>query len=187
MRCILSWKQVWEGMMRFYVAFVMILTLVCACLAQEAKQQPQTQQPAMPTQFGDSAHPAPAGSSREAKLSAMFQEKIKTEWEAIKHKDKKAYGELLADDYEGVEVDGRGERTKIQAVNELLETNVFDYTLWGFKLIPAGTDDALVIYEVTMQFPLKSAVRFSRVYISELWENRAGQWKEVHYQETHVK
>jgi len=25
------------------------------------------------------------------------------------------------------------------------------------------------------------------VYISELWVKRAGQWKELHYQETRVK
>lgn len=106
---------------------------------------------------------------------------------SAQNKDRKAYGELLADDYQGVEVDGRGERNRIQAVNEVAETNVFNYTLFGFKLIPAGPDAALVIYEVTMQFPPKSVARYSRVYISELWIKRAGQWKEVHYQETHVK
>jgi hypothetical protein len=30
-------------------------------------------------------------------------------------------------------------------------------------------------------------VRYSRVYISEFWAKRGGQWKEVHYQETQVK
>jgi len=172
--------------MRSYVILVPVAGLVLSCLAQQAKQ-PQPQQPAMPGQFGATAHPAPAGTTPEAKLSAMFQEKIKAEWEAIKHKDKKAYGELLADDYQGVEVDGGGERTKIQAINELVEANVFDYSLWGFKLIPAGPDAALLIYEVTMTFPPKAQVRLSRVYISELWEKRAGEWREVHYQETHVK
>ncbi len=117
----------------------------------------------------------------------MFDAKIKVEWEALKHKDKKAYAELLADDYEGVEIDGQGERTKIQALNELADTNVFNYTLWGLKVIPLGPDAAFVIYESTMQFPPKSAIRFSRVYITELWVKRAGQWKELHYQETHVK
>jgi hypothetical protein len=72
-------------------------------------------------------------------------------------------------------------------LNELADTNIANYTLWGLKVIPAGPDAALVIYESTMQFPPKSAVRYSRVYISELWVKRAGQWKEVHYQETHVK
>jgi hypothetical protein len=144
-----------------------------------------SQQPAMPTTFGEGHHSKAA--SPDSKLQEMFEAKIKTEWEAIKTKDKKAYDDLLADDYQGVEVDNKGERTKIQAVNELEQTNVSNYTLFGFKLIPAGPDAALVIYEVTMQFPLKAQVRYSRVYISELWMKRAGQWKEVHYQETHVK
>jgi hypothetical protein len=143
------------------------------------------QQPTMPTKFGEG--PKSGDVSADSKLKDMFESKIKVEWEALKNKDKKAYGELLADDYQGVEVDGRGERNKIQAINEVVETNVFNYTLFGFKLIPAGPDAALVIYEVTMQFPPKSVVRYSRVYISELWIKRSGQWKEVHYQETHVK
>lgn len=125
--------------------------------------------------------------SADSGLKDMFQAKVKTEWEALKNKDKKAYAELLADDYEGVEVDGQGERTKLQALNELANGNVSNYTLWGFKLIPLGPDAAFVIYEVTLQFPPKSVVRFSRVYITELWVKRAGQWKELHYQETHVK
>jgi hypothetical protein len=64
---------------------------------------------------------------------------------------------------------------------------VVSYTLWGYKLIPLGTDAAFAIYEVTMQFPPKSVVRFSRVYITELWVKQTGQWKVLHYQETHVK
>jgi hypothetical protein len=162
--------------------------LVLACLAAltalSPAQQP-TQQPTMPTAFGQGRQSG--DTSPESKLKDMFEAKIKVEWEALKNKDKKEYGELLADDYEGVEVDGRGERNKIQAVNEVVETNVYNYTLFGFKLIPAGPDAALVIYEVTMQFPPKSAIRYSRVYISELWVKHAEQWKEVHYQETHVK
>ena len=125
--------------------------------------------------------------SADSAMQSMFEAKVKTEWDALKNKDKKAYAELLADDYEGVEVDGSGERTKIQSVNELAGENVYDYTLWGFKMIPLGPDAAFVIYEVTMQFPPKSQVRYSRVYVSELWVKRTGQWKEVHYQETHVK
>jgi hypothetical protein len=144
----------------------------------------QAQQPAAPSTFGDNLKNP---NSPDATLTDIFQSKIKAEWEALKHKDKKAYGEFLADDYQGVEVDNRGERNKIQAINELADTNVLNYTLFGFKLIPAGPDAALVIYEVTMEFPPKSVVRFSRVYISELWMKRGGQWKEVHYQETHVK
>jgi ATP-dependent exoDNAse (exonuclease V) alpha subunit len=137
-------------------------------------------------------NPAPAGKnavsvSDDSGFKSMFESKIKVEWEAIKNKDKKAYGELLADDYQGVEVDGKGERNKIQAINELVETNVFNYSLFGLKVIPLEPDAALVIYEVTMQFPPKAQGRYARVYIIELGRKRSGQWKEVHYQETHVK
>jgi hypothetical protein len=166
--------------MRFFFILVSIAAWAFSGMAQTAKEPAQAQQPAMPTGFGN-------GRSTGDKTADMFQAKIKAEWEAIKNKDKKAYGVLLADDYEGVEVDGRGERNKIQAVNELVDTNVANYALWGFKMISAGSDSVLLIYEVTIQFPPKSVVRFSRVYISEFWQKRGGEWKEVHYQETHVK
>ncbi|MGB0079363.1 MAG: nuclear transport factor 2 family protein [Candidatus Sulfotelmatobacter sp.] len=143
------------------------------------------QQPTTPAKTGQK--PPSSSVSADSALNDMFDAKIKQEWEALKKKDKKTYAELLADDYEGVEIDGRGERTKIQAINELADTNVFNYTLWGLKVTPLGPDGAFVVYESTMQFPPKSAIRFSRVYISELWVKRAGQWKEEHYQETHVK
>jgi hypothetical protein len=141
----------------------------------------------VPVPLGESQSSGATSASADARLKDLFESEIKAEWEAIKNKDKNAYGNLLADDYQGVEVDGKGERTKIQALNELADTNVSNYTLWGFKLIPLGPEAALVIYESTIQFPPKSAVRYSRVYITELWMKRAGQWKEVHYQETHVK
>jgi Domain of unknown function (DUF4440) len=120
-------------------------------------------------------------------LKGIFESKARAEWDALKIKDKKAYGDLLADDYEGVEVDGQGERTKIQAVNEVEGANIYGYTLFGLKVIPLGSDAALVVYEVTMEFPPKAQVRYSRVYVSELWVKRDGQWKELHYQETRVK
>jgi Domain of unknown function (DUF4440) len=162
--------------MRDCFVLVCIAGLTAVALAQE---------PAAPTKSVESRQ---SGSiSADSGLKEMFEAKVKAEWEALKNKDKKAYAELLADDYQGVEVDGRGERNKIQALNELAEGNVSNYTLWGYKLIPLGSDAAFVIYEVTLQFPPKSAVRYSRVYITELWVKRAGQWKELHYQETHVK
>jgi hypothetical protein len=166
-----------------------VLLCVVGLTTPALAQTPATPAQTMPTQAtapkaGDSR---PESSASASGLEDMFQAKIKAEWEALKNKDKKAYGELLADDYQGVEVDGKGERTKLQALNELADTNLANYTLWGFKLIPLGPGAALVIYESTIQFPPKSAIRYSRVYISELWVKRAGQWKEVHYQETHVK
>jgi len=158
--------------MRSSILFACVALLACFAFSQ---------QPPPSTKTGENERTGDAG------LKRMFEAKIKAEWEALKNKDKKAYGELLADDYQGVEVDGRGERNKIQAINELTDQNVFNYTLWGLKVISLGTDSAFVIYEVTMQFPPSAQIRYSRVYIGELWVKRGGDWKELHYQETHVK
>ena len=161
-------------MRNLFVLFIAGLTALASAQIPEAPAQfPETKQSNT--------------SSPDTRLKEMFEGKVKAEWEAIKNKDKKAYADLLADDYQGVEVDGKGERTKIQALNELGEGNVARYTLWGFKMIPLSADAAFVIYEVTEQFPPKSVVRYSRVYIGEVWVKRGGQWKELHYQETHVK
>lgn len=157
-------------MRNYYLAVCVLLSAALFSVAQQPVK--------MPSEFGKSS---------ATPEEAMFQAKVKAEWEAIKAKDKKAYGDLLADDYEGVEVDARGERNRIQALNELAEGNIAQYTLWGFRLIPLGPDANFVIYEVTMQFPPKSEVRFSRIYVTELWRKRAKEWKIVHYQETHVK
>lgn len=123
----------------------------------------------------------------ESALKSVFEAKIKTEWEALKNKDKKAYGNLLDDEYQGVETDGRGERNKVQATAEVPETNVANYTLWGMKVTELNPDAAFVVYEVTMQFPPRSQVRYLRVYVGSVWVKRGGEWKELHHQETNVK
>ena len=161
--------------MRGCFVSIAMLALIALTTAQEPATQPK------------SGAGSPAGGVLADSTLDTLEAKIKIEWEALKNKDRKAYGELLADDYQGVEIDGRGERNKIQSINELADENIYNYTLERFKLIPLGPDAACVIYESTMQFPPKAQVRFSRVYISELWVKREGQWKEVHYRETHVK
>jgi Domain of unknown function (DUF4440) len=170
-RCLLC-----GGTVRYCLLVAFIAGLTSLALAQ----QPAAPSPAHEGQPSSSV-------SADSGMKDMFESKIKAEWEALKNKDKNAYAELLADDYQGVEVDGKGERDKLQALNELAESNVFNYTLWGYKFTPLGSDAAFVIYEVTMQFPPRSQIRLSRVYVTELWVKRGGEWKELHYQETHVK
>lgn len=172
------------GWMRRTFLFVFVLNFIYLASAQQPNAA-ATPAASEPTLFSEDLK-QPVGSP-DAKLKHLFEEKIEAEWAAIKRQDKKAYGDLLADDYEGIATDGKGERNKIQSINDLDYGNVANYTLWGFKLIPLGEGSALAIYEVTMMFPPKSVIRYSRLYITELWMKHADQWKIVHYQETHVK
>jgi hypothetical protein len=174
--------------MRLHFALACMMGLISLAPAQQtAAPSPAPKAPPATKSAKIPEAPVSSGAPVDPKIRELFESKIIAEWEALKHKDKKAYAELLADDYQGVEVDGKGERNKIQVLSELAAENVFDYTLWGFKLIPLDPDAVLAIYESTMQFPPKAQVRYTRVYISELWVKRAGQWKVLHYQETHVK
>ena len=107
-------------MRNLFVLFIAGLTALASAQIPEAPAQfPETKQSNT--------------SSPDTRLKEMFEGKVKAEWEAIKNKDKKAYADLLADDYQGVEVDGKGERTKIQALNELGEGNVAKVHLVGIQ------------------------------------------------------
>ena len=120
-------------------------------------------------------------------LTSLLDAKIKAEWQAIKNKDQKAYGELLTDDYVAVEADGGGERYKWKVLSELKESSVSDYTLSILKVTSLCADVALVRYEVFIKFPPKSIVRFEKILVGEVWVKHDGQWKALHYQETRVK
>ena len=129
----------------------------------------------------------PTKSTEEAELTNLFDAKVKAEWEAIKKKDQKALGELLAEDFVGVEADGGGERYKWKALSELRDSAVADYTLSFLKVTSLCPDAAFVRYEVFITFPPKSTVRFEKILVGETWVKREGQWKALHYQETRVK
>ena len=120
-------------------------------------------------------------------LANLLDAKIHAEWEAIKQKDKKALGGLLAEDFIGVEADGEGERYKWKAVSELDNSAVADYTLSFLKVVQLCPDAVFVRYESFIRFPPKSQVKFEKILIGEIWIKRDGEWKSMHYQETRVK
>jgi hypothetical protein len=126
-------------------------------------------------------------SGDHADVTNLLDGKIKEEWEAIKNKNQKAYGELLTDDYVAVESDGNGERYKWKALSELQQSLVADYTLSFLKVSTLCPDTALVRYEVFIKFPPQSTVKFEKILVGEVWVKRDDRWKALHYQETRVK
>lgn len=143
-------------------------------------QQPASDATKKPPDKADKAAPPD-------KLKSLLESNIKAEWEAFKNKNKKAYSDLLADDFSAVEDDNQGMRTKAAAVAEIDRSVVRDYSLFAITVVPLDPNSALVTYELTLQFPVTAIVRFKRVMVSEIWVKRNGQWKERYYQETHVR
>ena len=151
----------------------------CACAALMMTSLALSQQP--------SATPVPDHASAKSPLETLLEAKVKAEWEAFKNKDKKAYSDLLADDFIGIEDDSQGMRNKDKAIAEIDSSVVNSYNLFAFRVLPLNPNAALVTYELTMLFPPKAQVRFKRVLVSELWLKRDGQWKMRYYQETRVR
>jgi len=120
-------------------------------------------------------------------LNDVFAAKVDAAWAAFKRKDKKAYGDFLADDFVAVEADNEGERNKWHVLNEVDHSMVYDYRLSFLKVTPLCPDAAYVRYEAFLTFPPKATVRFEKILIGEIWVKRGGQWKALRYQETRVK
>lgn len=141
-----------------------------------------------PANQNKASQPSPSNhSSAPSDLHQVLEAKVKAEWEALKTRNKKAYGDLLTDDFVAVEDDGNGERNKIQALAEMDRSNIFNYTVSVFNSFPLAPDAAFVRYEITMEFPPNAVFRYKRIYVTEIWLKREGQWKARHYQETRVR
>jgi hypothetical protein len=150
------------------------LALCCVALAQ--------QPPA-----GKAAGTAPHGSAAAPELAALLEAQVRAAWDAFKRKDRAAYARFLSEDFQAVEADGEGERSRLHVLGEVEHCMYTSYLLQFFQVQPLGPDYAFVTYESTMQFPRTAVLRFRRVFVGELWTRSTGQWKLMRYQETLVR
>jgi hypothetical protein len=158
--------------------------MLCSCIALVLPCMAFAQQPA-------AAEKKPTGTSHNTvprpKLADLLEDRVRAAWAAFKNKDKDGYAKFLTDDFQAVEADGEGERTRRHVLGEVEHCMYTDYLLQFFQVQPLGSDHAFVTYESSMQFPKSSALRFRRVFIGELWTTRDGEWKMMRYQETLVR
>lgn len=128
-----------------------------------------------------------SSAASQSEVNDLLQANIRAMWAAFRDKKKQAYADFLWDDFQAVEEDGDGERNKLRAVREVDTSVVTDFNLQLFRLDPISPDAVLVTYENVIQFPRTSGVRFEKIFVSEIWVRRSGQWKAWRYQATRVK
>ena len=148
------------------------LTLSCLALAQQPPAAPASP-PLRPA--------APPG------LAQLLEAQVRAAWEAFGKKDRAGYAKFLSDDFQAVEADGEGERSRLHVLGEVEHCMYSSYLLQFFQVQALGPDHAFVTYESTMQFPKPAVLRYRRVFIGELWTRKDGQWKLMRYQETLVR
>ena len=130
---------------------------------------------------------AATASAAPAELAGLLAAQVRGAWDAFKRKDRVGYAKYLTDDFQAVEADGEGERSRLHVLGEVEHCMYTSYLLQLFQVQPLGSDYAFVTYESTMQFPRTAALRYRRVFIGELWTRRSGEWKMMRYQETLVR
>jgi hypothetical protein len=140
-----------------------------------------------PAATGNKAPGTSNSSVSQPKLADLLEARVRAAWAAFGKKDKDAYAKFLTDDFQAVEADGEGERTRLHVLGEVEHCMYSEYLLQFFQVQPLGSDSAFVTYESTMQFPKGSALRLRRVFIGELWIRQNGDWKMMRYQETLVR
>lgn len=161
--------------------------MLLAITASMSAQNPPAKTVPAPAPSSPAGHEAASFPEAPAALQAILQDKIKAEWEAVKKRDKTAFSNLLAEDFVQVEADGDGARNRFKAANELAESFLQDSHLQLFKFYALAPGVTYARYENTMEFPVRSALRYKRMWISELWVKQGNDWKLWRYQETPVK
>ena len=159
-----------------YIVLLMLLGSLCLTLAQ----RPAAQRNATENARSKS-------DSTQVNLAALLETRVRATWEAFKMRDKDKYAEFLADNFQAVEADGEGERSKPRILREVEHSMYTDYLLQLFQVQPLGPDYAFVTYEATIQFPAGARTRYKRIFVGELWNEENGNWKMKRYQETPVR
>jgi hypothetical protein len=161
----------------------------CACVMLACSAFGQEGQPAAPAKKAGPSKQASGASTTPAKedLNLLLEGNIRAMWIAFRDKKKDTYASYLWDDYKAVEEDGNGERDKSHVLREVDESMVRDSEPQWFVVDKIGSNAALVTYENVIQFPRTASNRFLKIFISEIWTKRNGEWKAWRYQATHVR
>jgi len=164
----------------------MRMRMLCCCFALALPWPAFAQQSTAAAEKAAASTPSGTAAVR-TKLAELLEANVRAAWAAFGKKDKDGYAKFLTEDFQAVESDGEGERSRRHVLGEVEHCMYTDYLLQFFQVQPLGPDFAFVTYESSMQFPKNSALRFRRVFIGELWTRQDAQWKMMRYQETLVR
>jgi|SRR5215207_9372822 len=130
---------------------------------------------------------APAqGVPAKAKAAPAEEELISKEkrtWELYKSKDVKALAGLTSEDFYSIYPAGEVVDKK-QYLQDVLDIEVRDYALSGFKVIMLNEGAAVVVYKAKVHGVVKGKELKSEVAVTSGWARRGGRWLNVFYRES---
>jgi len=112
---------------------------------------------------------------------------VRKAWEDFKNRNKESFAALLAEGFTEVEEDGLGPRDAQAEIAEMDELVISQYTLKGFRVMPVGTEGALVTYIAEYSGNAGGQAVQEKDAMGEVWIKRGGNWKILYVQATKVK
>jgi hypothetical protein len=99
--------------------------------------------------------------------------RLTIQWEAWKNKDAASNDAVISDDFHSISTDGIT-RTGKPTAQQMNDQPISAYKLSEFRVVPVGTDTALVTYLADVTTPGNNAKYHFAV--GESWVKRNGQW-----------
>jgi ketosteroid isomerase-like protein len=121
-------------------------------------------------------------------VQVVIEKKIQEAWQDFKSKKQRDYANLLADDFSGVEIDGKGPHDKRASVDEASAGTLNSYSLKDIKVTPLCANVALASYAADTDGTMPDGKQVhATVIVTEVWVKRAGEWKSLRYHESELK
>ena len=100
--------------------------------------------------------------------------RLVAQWEGWKNQDPAPNEAIIADDYQSIVFDGSRHAGRPPA-KQMSEQPISGYKISEFRIVPVGTDAALVTYFAEIKSPARDAA--FRMSVGESWAKQNGQWR----------
>ena len=106
-------------------------------------------------------------------MAEAIRARLTAQWEGWKNQDPGPNEAIVVDDFQSVSADGL-HRTGRPTRQQMAEQPIAGYKLSEFRVVPVGTDEALITYLADIKTPDNAE---HHMFVGEAWVKREGNWK----------
>ncbi|HXA03638.1 MAG TPA: nuclear transport factor 2 family protein [Bryobacteraceae bacterium] len=106
-------------------------------------------------------------------------------WEQLKQKNYSAFGELLADNYAGI--DNTGISNRAELLKALPDLHLVGYSIDDVKVMQVASGVALITYKVKLDGSYQGKNFKRPIYAASVWVKRGSKWLQTFNQETEAQ
>jgi hypothetical protein len=118
-------------------------------------------------------------------LEKTIRDNETASWELLKKKNYAAFGELLADNYVGIDNTGTTNRTDL--LKSLADFHLLSYSMQDVKVMRVANDVALITYQVKLTGSYQGKELKRPIYAASVWVRHGAKWLQAFNQETEAQ